>query len=67
MCFMISIEDPLLCDVGVDLRAREIPVALEFLDTPKVGSAIQQVGRKTVPQGVRTCGVDQAGSPQMTL
>ena len=40
-------------DVSVDLGGRKIGVAQELLDGPEVGSALEQVRRVGVAQGVR--------------
>ena len=60
MCFMIDIEDSVLCDVGVNLRGGQVAVTEQLLDAPEVGPAIQQVGREAMP---RVCGLAVSTSP----
>ena len=64
---MIDIQNPLLRDVGVDLRRGQIAMAEQFLHAAEVGPAIQQMGGEAVPQGVRAGRVDQAGTQQLPL
>ena len=41
MCLMINIENPVLCDVGVNLRGRQIAVSQQFLDAAEVRATVQ--------------------------
>ncbi len=61
MCFMIYIENPVLCDVGVDLRGRQVAVSQEFLDAAQVRASIEQMGGEAVAERVWTGTVDQPG------
>ena len=49
--------------MGVLLGRGEVFVAQEFLDAPQVRAIIEQVRRKTVPQGVRSNLLAQARAP----
>ena len=40
-------------DMGVDLRCRQTGMAEHLLDSPKVGTALEQMSGRTVPQTVR--------------
>ena len=44
---------PVVVDVGIDLRRRDIGVAEHFLNRPQVGPPLQQMRREAVPQRVR--------------
>src|SRR5205823_4209288 len=39
----------------------------QLLDTAQIGTAVQQVGREAVPQGMGARRIDQAGSEQVSL
>ena len=41
---------PLLIDVCIHLRCRDIRVSEHFLDYAQVGAISEQVGRETVPE-----------------
>ena len=49
----VQVLQALAGDMRVDLRSRQIAVAQQQLDDAQIGAAIQQVGRKGVPQAVR--------------
>ena len=44
---------PLLIDMRVNLRCRNIRVAEHFLDNAQIGAIPQQMCRKTVPEKMR--------------
>jgi hypothetical protein len=44
---------PLLIDMRINLRCRDIGVTEHFLNDAEVGAVAQQVRRETVPQKVR--------------
>ena len=44
---------PLLIDVRVHLRRRNIGVAEHFLNDPQIGAIAKQVGREAMPEKVR--------------
>ena len=67
MSLMIYIEQPLPRDVGVDLGRGQISVSEQFLDAAEVGTAVQQVGREAVPEGMRAGGIVESGRDQMIL
>ena len=67
VCLMISIQQSLLRDVGVDLSCRQIPMTEQFLNAPEVGSAVQQVGGEAVSQRVRAGGIHQSATQQVCL
>ena len=52
MRLTIGVAQPLDRHVGVDLSRGERRVAEELLDDPQVGTALEQVRRRTVPQAV---------------
>ena len=41
---------PLLIDMGINLRSRNIGVSQHFLYNPQIGAVSEQVGGKTVSQ-----------------
>ena len=45
--------EPLLVDVGVNLRGRDVGVAEHLLDDPQVRAIAEQVGGEAVPEQVR--------------
>ena len=45
--------ESLLIDMRVDLRGRNVRMPQHLLDHPEIGSVIQQVGRKRMPQQMR--------------
>ena len=65
VCFFVRFPKPTCADVGVDLRCRQAFMAQQFLDTSEVGTAIQQVSRKTVTQSVRSSLLRQSGGLDM--
>ena len=44
---------PLLIDMRIDLRRRNIGVAQHFLNNPQIGAVPKQMRRETVPEKVR--------------
>ena len=52
MSLVVSLLEPLRCDVRVNLRRDEMRVTEQFLDTPQIRPPIQQVRRETMPQHV---------------
>ena len=71
MGLAVDLLEPLLADVGVDLRGRHVGVAQGgLLDDPEVGTPVEQVRGVAVPQCVRVRrrdrsrpGRDSAGRP----
>ena len=53
MKFLVDGFKPVLIDVGINLRRADVAVPEQFLHDAQVGSAADQVGRETVPKGVR--------------
>ncbi len=47
--------------MGVNHRGADIPVTQELLNGPDVVATFQQVGRKGMPQGVATGGLEKMG------
>ncbi len=56
---------PLLIDMRVNLRCRNIRVAEHFLDNAQIGAIPQQMRRKTVPEKMRINILLQPGVPRM--
>ncbi len=56
---------PLLIDMRVNLRCRNIRVAEHFLDNAQIGAIPQQMCRKTVPEKMRINVLLQSGVPRM--
>ena len=57
--------EPLLIDMRVNLRRRNIRVAEHFLDNAQVGAVAKEMRRKTVPEKM---GIDiffESGVPRM--
>ena len=54
-------------DMGVDLRGGEVAVAEQHLNDPQVGAVVQQVGRESMPQGVRREWLVDLGEPRVAL
>jgi len=59
---IVGIFEPALVNVSVNLRRGDVSVTEHLLDDAKIGAIIQQVSRKTVPQGV---GCDVFGDSSM--
>ena len=55
---------PLLIDMGVNLRCRNICVAEHFLDDAQVGAIAQQMRRKTMPEKMGINVLPQPGVPR---
>ena len=55
---------PLLIDMGVNLRCRNICVAEHFLNDAQVGAIAQQMRRKTVPEKMGINVLLQPGVPR---
>src|SRR6476469_8464891 len=53
MAGRVDLAEPVDGHQGVDLRGRHRGVAEQLLDDADVGSAVEQVRRERVPQGVR--------------
>ena len=45
--------EPLLIDMGVNLRRRNVGVPKHFLNDPQIGPVAEQMGGKTVPKQMR--------------
>ena len=56
---------PLLIDMRIDLRRRNISVAQHFLDDPQIGAVPEEMRRETVPEKVRVNILLQSGPPCM--
>jgi hypothetical protein len=56
---------PLLIDMRVNLRCRNIRVAEHFLDNAQIGAIPQQMCCKTVPEKMRIDVLLQSGVPRM--
>ena len=56
---------PLLIDMRVNLRCRNIRVAEHFLDNTQVSAIPQQMCRKTVPEKMRINVLLLSGVPRM--
>ena len=56
---------PLLIDMGVNLRCRNIRVAKHFLDDAQIGAIPEQMRRETVPEKMRINILLQPGVPRM--
>ena len=59
--------EPLLVDVGVNLRRRNVSVAQHFLDDPQIRAVAEQMRREAVPQKVRIDVLFQSGALRMFL
>src|SRR5262245_28510971 len=64
---VVDLPQPRLEDVRVDLRRREIGVAEHQLDGAQVGASLERMGRKRVPQHVRTERARQMRAASMLL
>ena len=53
MMLPVQLLHALARDVRVDLRGREVAVPEQHLHHAQVGSVVEQVGRESMPQGVR--------------
>jgi hypothetical protein len=53
--------EPLLIDMRVDLRGRNIGVAEHLLNNPQIGAVSEQVRRETMPEKVRVNVLLQSG------
>ena len=56
---MIDIHDSLLRDVGVDLGRCQFSVTEQLLHASEISAAVEQMGRKAVPQRVWACSIQQ--------
>lgn len=54
-------ERPGLEDMGIDHGGADIVVPEEFLDGPDIGAGLEEVGGETVPEGMATGGLEDAG------
>src|SRR5260370_37961318 len=61
----INLLQPLLDDMGINLRGRNIRVAQHELDGTEVRAALKQMRGKTVPQHVRCERHTQTGEPSI--
>ncbi len=52
---------PLLIDMRIDLRGRNIGVAQHLLDNPQIGAVSEQMGREAVSEKVRVNVLLQSG------
>ena len=59
--------EPLLIDVGVDLRCRNVGVAQHLLDNPQIRAVAEQMRREAVPQKVRIDVLFQSRALRMFL
>ena len=53
MKLLVNALEAILIYMGINLRGRDVAVAEQFLNHAQIGPAADQVGCKTVPQGVR--------------
>ena len=67
MRLMVYIDDPVPRDVRVHLCSSQIAMPEQFLDAAQVGSAVQQVRRKAVPQRMRTGRMNEASPGQVVF
>src|SRR2546423_13557972 len=51
---------PLLIDMRIDLRSRNIGVAEHLLNNPQIGAVPEQMRRETMPEKVRVNGLLQS-------
>ena len=58
---------PLLIDVRIDLRRRNVGMAEHFLDDAKIGTVPQQVRREAMSQKVRVDVLFEPGAARMFL
>ena len=58
---------PLLINVGVDLRRRNIGVSEHFLDDAQIGAVAEQMGRETVTEQMRINVRLEPGTPRHRL
>jgi len=56
---------PLLIDMRIDLRRRNISVAQHFLDDPQIGAVPEKMRREAMPEKVRVNILLQAGAPRV--
>ena len=54
--------EPLLVDMCVNLRSRNIGVAEHFLNDPQIGAIAKQVGREAMPEKVRVNVLFESGA-----
>ena len=54
---------PLLIDMRIDLRGRNIGVAQHLLDNAQIGAVAEQMRRETVPEKMRVNVFLQPGPP----
>ena len=53
MMLLDQASQPLLDDMGIDLRRRDVGVAEELLNRAQIGAALQKMTGKSVAQHVR--------------
>jgi len=58
---------PLLIDMRIDLRRRNIGVAEHLLNNPQIGAVSEKMGRETMAEKVRVNVLLQAGAPRVSL
>ena len=58
---------PLLIDMRIDLRRRNIGVAEHLLNNPQIGAIPQQMRRETMAEKVRVNVLFQPGVPRVFL
>src|SRR4029079_17685991 len=58
----VDVPDPLPGEMRVELCGGDTRMTEQLLDDSKVGAALEQMGRKRVPQGVRADAIGQAGA-----
>ena len=59
--------EPLLIDMRVDLRCRNVGVAQHLLDNAQIGAVSEQMRREAVPEKVRINVLFQSGALRMFL
>jgi hypothetical protein len=58
---------PLLIDMRIDLRRRNIGVAEHLLNNPQIGAVSEQMRRETMAEKVRVNVLLQPGAPRVFL
>ena len=56
---------PLLINMRIDLRRRNIGVTQHFLDDPQIGAVPEEMGREAMPEKVRINILLQSGAPRV--
>ena len=58
---------PLLIDMRIDLRRRNIGVAEHFLNNPQIGAVPEKMRRETMAEKVRVNVLIKPGAPRVLL